>query len=307
MKLITIAIPTYNNERTIARTIESCLSQTDLSDVEILVVNNASTDKTGEILRSFNDQIKVATNSETVSLFENHNVALRLSQSKYTLFCHSDDILACDAISIIKNKLMQRDYPSRYIFWGHSLFRDYYTGLLNANFTTGQIFAGIPAANPFLDGGLTPSGTCYSAEFIRSGGFIPTQHKLAPSDSTSMVNAALKGFKFEMMQDIIFYRTNASTLTRTTSTEDANAGYVNAYENLIKTVGTEICIDLVLASSVMRMPPFNFIKFCAKFHPRVASRRLLGAFRRSPRIALQASFYGALTAALSGLINANKH
>lgn len=306
MKLITIAVPTYNNESTIARTIESCLAQTDLTDVEILVVNNASTDKTNEILQSFGKQIRVITNSETVSLFENHNVALRYAESKYTLFCHSDDVLTDDAILILKTKLAQRGYPRRYICWGHSMFRDYYTSLRNANFSTGQVFGGILAVNPFLNGGLTPSGTCYSSEFILCGGFLPTQHKLAPSDSTSMVNAALKGFRFEMMQDIIFYRTNASTMTRITKPKDEEAGYINAYENFIKLHGKEICVDLLMASFEMRIPPFGFLNFNAKLHPKVVMRRLLGSLRKSPGIALTTSFFRVFFATLRSLLNANK-
>ena len=187
--LITIAIPTYNNEKTIRKAIDSCLSQNDLEDCEILVVNNASKDSTGEILASYGDKVRVVTNDETVSLFENHNVALKHSLGRYVIFCHSDDVLYPDATQILKRRFVELHYPAKFICWGHSHFRDFSASLIKCGFGTGRVFAGQYAVTPFLHGGLTPSGTCYSRSFFDVGGFLPVQHRLAPSDASSMVNA----------------------------------------------------------------------------------------------------------------------
>jgi len=55
---ISLLIPAYNEEKTIARCIEACLSQTRRLD-EIIVVNDSSTDDTANILRSFGKTITV--------------------------------------------------------------------------------------------------------------------------------------------------------------------------------------------------------------------------------------------------------
>lgn len=57
---ISILVPAYNEERSIKATIESCLNQTRKAD-QILVVNDGSTDRTGEILASFGKKIQVIT------------------------------------------------------------------------------------------------------------------------------------------------------------------------------------------------------------------------------------------------------
>ncbi len=57
---ISILIPAHNEERSIRATVESCLNQTDPAD-QILVVNDGSTDSTGEILASFGKKIEVIT------------------------------------------------------------------------------------------------------------------------------------------------------------------------------------------------------------------------------------------------------
>ncbi|TAE54273.1 MAG: glycosyltransferase, partial [Oscillatoriales cyanobacterium] len=50
--LISVIIPAYNAEEFIAQTIESVLSQT-YQNIEILVVDDGSTDTTAEIIKSF--------------------------------------------------------------------------------------------------------------------------------------------------------------------------------------------------------------------------------------------------------------
>ena len=51
---ISVCIPLYCKEKFIGETIESVLDQT-FTDFELIVVNNASTDKSGAIARSFDD------------------------------------------------------------------------------------------------------------------------------------------------------------------------------------------------------------------------------------------------------------
>ena len=304
MTFITIAIPTYNNQATISKAIDSCLSQTDLEDVEILVINNASTDGTSDILLGYGNSIVVVLNDETVSLFENHNVALKNAKGEYVVFCHSDDSLLPDAIEILKSNIKKRGCPKRYVLWGHSLFRDFYSAIRNSNFSPGQMFAGIHATNPFLEGGLTPSGTCYSKCFIEIGGFLPTQHKLAPSDAISMINAALHGYKFEMIQDIIFRRTTASTLLRSTSKSDSLHGYENAFQNLLEVIEGSSLSDIVDSTHAMHFMPINFMRFCAGKYPKAVLIRLLKSLIKRPLNIFTPGYSSAIIFALARTVNA---
>lgn len=57
---VSVIIPTYNCERYIAETINSILNQT-LSDIEVIVVDDGSTDRTREIVASFDTTVRLIT------------------------------------------------------------------------------------------------------------------------------------------------------------------------------------------------------------------------------------------------------
>ena len=53
--MISVIIPTYNRENSILRSVQSVLNQT-YKDLEVIVVDDGSTDNTKEILKSINDK-----------------------------------------------------------------------------------------------------------------------------------------------------------------------------------------------------------------------------------------------------------
>jgi len=92
---ISVLIPTYNYGRFLAQALESVLMQT-YTDFEILVVDNCSTDETGEVVRRFagkDSRIRYIRNSSTVDMVSNWNISLRAAQGEYVKFLFSDDFL----------------------------------------------------------------------------------------------------------------------------------------------------------------------------------------------------------------------
>jgi glycosyltransferase involved in cell wall biosynthesis len=93
---IAVCVPVFNGEETIAATLESIYSQTSLAD-EVIVVDNASTDKTLEIAAQFETRgAKVYTSDANKGFNVNFNRAVRLASSKYITILSADDILYPD-------------------------------------------------------------------------------------------------------------------------------------------------------------------------------------------------------------------
>ncbi|MCF0185669.1 MAG: glycosyltransferase family 2 protein, partial [Bacteroidaceae bacterium] len=173
--LFTIAIPCYNNVKTIGKAIRSAIHQDYISEYEILVANNASTDGTKEQIEQFDcENLRVINNPTTVNLFANHNVCLREAKGDYVVFCHSDDELLPQALTILEDRIKSRLFPQKYVLWGRSMFRDYARNLNEIGYRQNTILAGEQAIDFFIMAprGLTPSGTCYSRKsIIELGGF----------------------------------------------------------------------------------------------------------------------------------------
>ncbi len=87
--VVSIIIPVFNGEEYVARAIESALNQT-LKEVEVIVVDDGSTDGTPDVLKSFEGHI-VDIRQENGGVAAALNTGIRASQGKYVCFLGSDD------------------------------------------------------------------------------------------------------------------------------------------------------------------------------------------------------------------------
>lgn len=258
--LVSITIPVYNNEKTIEKTIDSCLNQDTNVFYEILIVDDASEDSTPMILKHYSDvKIRIITLSERVPLIANHNKCLENALGDYVLFCHADDFLEPNAIEILSEKIKERNNPSKYVLWGNSMFRDYTLQLNKAGLEKNVLIRGLNAALLPMNGGLTPSGTCYSRKSLLSiGGFMYVDIMTAPSDITTMLHMALHDFNFEMIDKMIFIRKDASTLISDTKADDFLKAYDNAYKYFLKETSNENIFKLLDLSLSLKSKPYYF-------------------------------------------------
>lgn len=90
---VSVCIPVRNGEHFIAETVRSVLDQT-YRDLELVVLDNASTDATGTVARSFSDpRVRVERNTSTLSLPDNWNRAVQLTRAPLVKLLCADDLL----------------------------------------------------------------------------------------------------------------------------------------------------------------------------------------------------------------------
>ena len=89
MALISVIIPVYNVEKYLERCLDSILNQT-FKDIEIICVNDGSTDGSREILNKYSSQI-ILVNKENGGLSDARNKGLEYVTSPYVTFVDSDD------------------------------------------------------------------------------------------------------------------------------------------------------------------------------------------------------------------------
>lgn len=91
MAKVSIIIPAYNAEPYIQEAIESALSQT-YKDIELIVVDDGSTDRTFEIVKKFGSKVKYARHNEIKGPSAARNTGIIETKGEYIAFLDADDV-----------------------------------------------------------------------------------------------------------------------------------------------------------------------------------------------------------------------
>lgn len=137
MYKISVIIPAYNTEEYMEECLDSLLQQT-IGDLEIIVVNDGSTDGTHDILERYGaeypEKIKVF-HKENGGQASARNLALKHAKGEYLGFVDSDDWIDLDMYEVMYNKAKEEDadivicdmvdhYPNETIYHKASRFTD---------------------------------------------------------------------------------------------------------------------------------------------------------------------------------------
>ena len=108
--LVSVLIPAYNAEAHLAEAIESVLAQR-FTDWELIIVDDASTDRTAEIAQKYADgnRIRFCRNERNLGKWPNHNRCAEFARGKYLKFLHADDLLYPHCLSLMAG--MMEYYP----------------------------------------------------------------------------------------------------------------------------------------------------------------------------------------------------
>ena len=99
MTKVSIIIPLYNSEAYIAQTIDSCLGQTH-RDIEIIVVENGSTDKSYQVVKSIDDKRLSVFQIPTPNAAAARNYGYQKATGTYIIFLDADDVMAPNKIEL---------------------------------------------------------------------------------------------------------------------------------------------------------------------------------------------------------------
>lgn len=109
--VLSICIPTYNR-RTLLKEILDEILRYPYNDIEIIVIDNASTDGTKELLDSYHDlRLRVKFNEQNIGMTNNQVLAAFSGNGKYTLTLMDRDKLNSGKLVHITKRLHQLDMP----------------------------------------------------------------------------------------------------------------------------------------------------------------------------------------------------
>lgn len=140
LPLISVIITTFNYAHTVATAIESALRQ-DYPNLEVVVMDNASTDGTAAVLERFagDRRLRYIRNPANIGMNPNHNAGLRNARGTYVSFLSADDWLMPGFVSTSYRYL--QDHPDVDVLYTATYFADERERMIGIRQMSGQPLA----------------------------------------------------------------------------------------------------------------------------------------------------------------------
>lgn len=106
--LISVIVPIYNVEKYLKKCIDSIIEQT-YSELEIILVNDGSTDQSLSVCESYQDERIKIVNKVNGGLSSARNAGLEVARGAYIFFLDSDDWIEKNCIEYLLNTLIQTE------------------------------------------------------------------------------------------------------------------------------------------------------------------------------------------------------
>lgn len=170
--LVSIIIPCYNGEAYVTQAIESTLAQTYPS-VEVIVIDDGSTDASLDVICSFGDRIRYGTGpNRGLSAARNRGIAL--AHGEYVKFLDADDLLLPDSLARQVAQTAQLSPDTKAVVYGDAIWVDANLGSLPGYPHRPRRLDEDPIAHIY---GNSPLPTCplHRRSYLQVvGGFDPT-------------------------------------------------------------------------------------------------------------------------------------
>ena len=111
---VSLGIPVYNESRFLKKTIDSLINQT-YSNIEIIAIDNASTDNSFRILKEYSNKdprLKIFKNDKNIGLSNNFNLLVSKSSGEYFGWIGAHDIYNKDYIEKMVSKIIKNNNSS---------------------------------------------------------------------------------------------------------------------------------------------------------------------------------------------------
>lgn len=219
---ISIIIPTYNAERYITEAIDSVLSQT-YKNIEIIVVDDGSTDNTENVLKIYIDQNKITyLKKENGGPASARNLGIRFATGDYTALLDADDTWRNDKLAkqidfLIRNSL-DLVFTDRF-FIGAENMKDWVSDYKHST------------VHLIRENYITTSSVLIKTEILKQHPFGEDKRLFAVEDFDLWLKLAFKKYKFVYLPEkLTGYRIHPNQI----SSAKNISNLIHLYKNNIK-------------------------------------------------------------------------
>lgn len=235
---LSVIVVTWNNENFIEQALASCIDE-NLHDYEVIVVHNASTDRTGELIQrsiiGHEQRFRIIENKKNEGLGEARNIGIKNAKGDYLMFLDGDDWYEPNALSDVAT-LLSKHTPDVLVF---NYQRVWDTGGRDPNILT-HLLAERDISSPderkvILTNFSSSSNKAYRREYIKSIGV--SFPKGFYEDIVWSFRTLFSAQTCYVTPTIVFnYRQRAGSITR--SSDERHLDIIKQYRILIDYLST---------------------------------------------------------------------
>jgi len=214
MTKVTVAIASYNMASYLPAAIDSALAQ-DHDDVEIVVVDDGSTDDTREVVSRYRRKVRYEY-QENAGVANAYNRALELAKGEYVHFLDADDVLTPSTVDRLAGLLDES--PSAGLAYGDALVMDagskvYGTRVAPGAFTGRRLISSGEAFKELLRGcHITTSAVMIRKSVL--GKVTPFRQKAVPGEDWDMwLRVAAEYDMVHLPISACYYRVHDASIT----------------------------------------------------------------------------------------------
>ena len=210
---ISLIMSVYNGEDYLSEAIESVLNQT-FRDFELIVINDCSTDSTGEILSRYekkDNRVKVYNNEVNLRLPSSLNKAMSYAQGKYIARMDADDI--CISERLEKQYEFMEENPK--VALASCRFMTLKNGVISSGGCGGRCDSEAVKALLLVTNPILPPGIIAKADVIRGLGY--DKNFTCTEDMELWTRFVMAGYDVRIMPEyLMIYRLHDKQITETT-------------------------------------------------------------------------------------------
>ncbi len=210
--LVSVIIPVFNAEKYVRDALESVLSQS-YKDIELICINDRSTDHSLSVLESFGKKITLINNVNNCGTAESRNKGIRIARGEYLAFIDNDDIWESNKLEVQMNHFRNNPHLD--------IISCYMQCFISPDIS--EEIKNIRHCPPDPMEGYIPSTVIIKRTAFERVGYFESRWKNGESVAW-MFKAKDAGLKFGMVDDVLVKRriheTNKSALDPATSKRD---------------------------------------------------------------------------------------
>lgn len=240
---VSIIVPTYNVEKYLYQALDSAVNQT-LQNIEILCIDNCSTDATLNILKEYEDKdnrIRIICNAANKGCSYSRNVGVKAARGEYILFLDADDELKSDTAEIAYRSA-KKDALDILFF---QAIREYenieleqmYGNIHDTYFKSNDIFRGTEIFLELADKlsyALTLWGKLFRKEFLLEE-TLSFHEGILHEDIPYTFRAVLTAARTKVISNELYiHRKRGGSLTTSEKEEEGFRGWLAGYCDMLK-------------------------------------------------------------------------